>query len=185
MKQAGRSLANGSAPHRDAGIVLLLVLIILVVLSSAAIWAAKAALSGEKVSNNLRSSASAQELAELALRYCEDGAIKDPSAMVVLEPPTNGASSALPDAWSQLANWQAGAGKTNTVPPSQLKDALGNSPAKAPVCMIESMRLAPVDMQRLQGYLITGRGFTPDYVEASNGAIESGADAWVQSLIRF
>lgn len=185
MKQATPRAVYGGSRHRDAGIVLLLVLIILVVLSSAAIWAAKATLSGEQVATNLRSSASAQELAELALRYCEDGAIKDASALVVVEPPLNAASGALPDAWSQLANWQTGAGKTNTVPTAQLQDALGHSPAKAPVCMIESMRLAPVDMQRLQGYLITGRGFTPDYVEASNGAIQSGSDAWVQSLIRF
>jgi hypothetical protein len=51
--------------------------------------------------------------------------------------------------------------------------------------MIEEMRLVPTDTQNLQGFLITARGFSQDYQEASDGTITSGTDAWVQSMIRF
>lgn len=167
------------------GIVLLLVLIILVVLSGAAIWAAKASISGEQIGNNIRVSAIVTELAELALRYCEDGVIQNRNNLVRLPFPTSARSGELPSAWQTLRNWTITPTQINVVPAAQLQDALGTSPARAPVCMIEEMRLAPMDMQRIQGFLITARGFSQDYQEAANGAITSGTDAWVQSMIRF
>ena len=91
----------------------------------------------------------------------------------------------MPQAWSNLAHWTASPSQVNAVPAAQLQDAMGASPATAPVCMIEEMRLVPIDMQRVQGFLITARGFSQDYQEASDGAITSGTDAWVQSMIRF
>ena len=159
-------------------------LIILVVLSGAAIWAAKASISGEQLANNIRISATVTELAELALRYCEDGVIQNNSNLVRLPFPEGAASGELPSAWQTLSNWTV-TSNINVMPNAQLQDALGRSPAKAPICMIEEMRLAPIDMQRLQGFLITARGFSQDYVEAANGAITSGTDAWVQTMIRF
>ena len=170
---------------RERGIVLLLVLIVLMALSGAAIWAAKASISGEQVGNNFRISASANELAELALRYCEDGVIKADTSFTTVPFPAAAASSPLPVAWQTLSNWKSTPTRITVVPDAQLQDALGNTPRPAPVCMIEEMRLAPIDMQPMQGFLITARGFSPDYVEASNGAITSGTDAWVQSMIRF
>lgn len=177
-------LGDRQAPHED-GIVLLLVLTILVVLSGAAIWAAKATLSTEQVATNFRRSVAAQELAELALRYCEDGVMNSDTFLIILPLPLDATSGAMPQAWSNLANWITSPSQVNTVPAAQLQDALGAIPATAPVCMIEEMRLVPIDMQRNQGFLITARGFSQDYQEASDGAITSGTDAWVQSMIRF
>jgi len=170
---------------RERGIVLLLVLILLVVLSGAAIWAAKASISGEQVGSNLASNSTANELAEIALRYCEDGVIRADNKFTTIPFPATAASSPLPVAWQTLSNWKSPAANFIVVPDAQLKDALGRTPSPAPVCMIEEMRLAPVDMLPMQGFLITARGFSPDYTEASNGAITSGTDAWVQSMIRF
>ena len=177
-------MGDRQAPHED-GIVLLLVLTILVVLSGAAIWAAKATLSTEQVATNFRRNVAAQELAELALRYCEDGVMKSNTFLIILPLPLDATSGAMPQAWSNLANWITSPNQVNTVPAAQLQDALGAIPATAPVCMIEEMRLVPIDMQRVQGFLITARGFSRDYQEASDGAITSGTDAWVQSMIRF
>lgn len=177
--------SRGPLAGVQRGIVLLLVLIILVVLSGAAIWAAKASISGEQVANNIRISATVTELAELALRYCEDGVIQNNTSLVRLPFPVGATSGELPSAWQTLGNWTVTPTQINIVPNAQLQDALGRSPAKAPICMIEEMRLAPIDMQRLQGFLITARGFSQDYVEAANGAITSGTDAWVQTMIRF
>ena len=180
----GVLVADRPTPHEN-GIVLLLVLTILVVLSGAAIWAAKATLSTEQVATNFRRNVAAQELAELALRYCEDGVMNSDTFLIILPLPLNATSGAMPQAWSNLANWITSPIQVNTVPAAQLQDALGASPAIAPICMIEEMRLVPIDMQRNQGFLITARGFSQDYQEASDGAITSGTDAWVQSMIRF
>ena len=183
LRSPKNALQAAAGPER--GIVLLLVLIILVVLSGAAIWAAKASISGEQVANNIRISATVTELAELALRYCEDGVIQNNNTLVRLPFPMGTTSGELPSAWQTLSNWTVTPSNINVMPNAQLQDALGRSPAKAPICMIEEMRLAPIDMQRLQGFLITARGFSQDYVEAANGAITSGTDAWVQTMIRF
>jgi len=85
------------APRED-GFVLLLVLTILVVLSSAAIWAAKATLSTQQVATNFRFNVAAQELAELALRYCEDGLIKSDTFLIILPFPIDAASGVMPQA---------------------------------------------------------------------------------------
>lgn len=180
----GVLIGDRQAPHED-GIVLLLVLIILIALSGAAIWAAKATLSTEQVATSFRINVVAHELAELALRYCEDGVMKNDTFLIILPLPLDAASGAMPQAWSNLTNWTASPSQVNAVPALQLQDALGTSPAIAPVCMIEEMRLVPIDMQHIQGFLITARGFSQDYKEASDGAITSGTDAWVQSMIRF
>ena len=78
-------MGHRQAPRED-GFVLLLVLTILVVLSGAAIWAAKAALSTEQVATHFRMNVVAHELAELALRYCEDGVMKNVKWVVYLRP---------------------------------------------------------------------------------------------------
>ena len=176
-------LQAAAGPER--GIVLLLVLIILVVLSGAAIWAAKASISSDQVANNIRINATVNELAELALRYCEDSVIQNNATIKILPFPLASASGELPTAWQSLGNWRATPSQINVVPAGNLQDALNRRPARAPECRIEEMRLAPTDMQRIQGFLITARGFSQDYQEASNGAITRGTDAWVQSMIRF
>ena len=177
-------IGDRRASHED-GIVLLLVLTVLVVLSGAAIWAAKATLSTEQVATHFRMNVAAQELAELALRYCEDGVMRSDTFLIILPFPLDATIGAMPQAWSNLTNWITSPSQVNTVPAAQLQDALGASPATAPVCMIEEMRLVPIDMQNTQGFLITARGFSQDYKEASDGTIASGTDAWVQSMIRF
>lgn len=178
-------MSGQARQQQQAGIVLLLVLLIMVVLSAAAIWAAKAAISGDQVANNIRVSYTLDTLAELALRYCEDGVIEGNTNLVRVAFPISATSGTLPSAWQTLSNWASNAGKVNTVPAALLTDAMGRTPAIAPVCMIEEMRLAPVDMQRMQGFLITARSFSQDYSETNNGAIASGTDAWVQSMIRY
>jgi len=174
-----------AAAAKQRGIVLLLVLIILVVLSGAAIWAAKASISSEQVANNFRISASATELAELALRYCENGVLSNNAVLIRLPFPATATSGTLPSAWNTLSNWNATPSQVNVVPAELSQDALGRNPFRAPACMIEEMRLAPGDMQGRQAFLITARGFSQDYVEANNGFITSGSDAWVQTMIRF
>jgi len=174
-----------SAVGQGGGIVLLMVLMILVLISGIALWAAKSSISGEQLATNLRVRANVDALAELALRYCEDGLLKNSTALIRLPSPLNGIAGELPSAWQILSNWKPASNQINVVPFARLQDALGRVPVASPVCMIEEIRLAPLDTQRLQAFLITARGFSPDYAEAGNGSITRGTDAWVQSMLRF
>ena len=171
---------------QQTGVVLLMVLILLVVLSLATAWAVKASISSEQIGNNLRISSSVNELAETALRYCENAVFSNASGLVVLAATAGASTGSLPTAWATNTNWLASNGQINTVPSTQLQDAMGRTPAIAPVCMIEALRLPPADTQRLQGFLITARGFSEDFkADSSTGAVQAGSDAWVQSTIRF
>lgn len=176
---------QASAAGQEWGIVLLLVLMILVLISGTALWAAKSSISGEQLATNLRIRANVDALAELALRYCEDGLLKNNTALIRLPSPPSAVVGELPNAWQTLSNWKGAANQINTVSFALLQDAQGRVPTLSPVCMIEEIRLAPIDTQRLQAFLVTARGFSPDYTEAGNGAITRGTDAWVQSVIRY
>ena len=174
------------AAAQQTGVVLLMVLILLVVLSLATAWAVKASISSEQIGNNLRISNRVNELAETALRYCENAVCSSSPGLVVLVAPVGASAGSLPTAWATNTNWLATSLKINTVPSNQWPDAMGRAPAIAPVCMIEELRLPPADTQRLQGFLITARGFSEDFkADSSTGAVQAGSDAWVQSTIRF
>jgi len=98
-------------PHRlsppkaaQQGFVLILALIMLVVLSAAAAWSAKAAISGEQIANNLRIVTTAQQSAEMALRYCENQMMAGNSAglkvnMDARPTPSNGKPAATGTPW--------------------------------------------------------------------------------------
>jgi type IV pilus assembly protein PilX len=174
-------------PHRlsppaaaQQGFVLILALIMLVVLSAAAAWAAKAAISGEQIANNLRTVTTAQQSAEMALRYCENQMLAlNPASLSV-----NMDGSTEPDKWKTRSNWDTLA---NTLPASVTNstDSAGISMTLAPKCMVEELRLAQSDMQSAQAYLITARGFSPDYTADANGKTKTGTEVWVQSSLRY
>ena len=149
--------------QREQGIVLLLVLVMLLVLSGAAGWAAKAAISAEQVTNNLRINATVQEWAELALRYCEDGVIDKDIRLIILPLPLGASSGTLPQACPTLVNCTATPRLSNTVPPSLWHDSSVVIPAIAPVSLLEEIRLAPRDMLGEKGFLISARGFSHNY----------------------
>jgi len=162
------------------GFVLVLALIMLVVLSAAAAWSAKAAISGEQIANNLRTVTSAQQSADMALRYCENQMLAgNPAGLVV-----NMDGSAEPDKWKTRSNWNTLA---NALPASVTNstDSAGISMTLPPKCMVEELRLAQSDMQSAQAYLITARGYSPDYTADTSGKTKTGTEVWVQSSLRF
>lgn len=174
-------------PHRlsppkaaQQGFVLILALIMLVVLSAAAAWSAKAAISGEQIANNLRIVTTAQQSAEMALRYCENQMMAgNPAGLKV-----NMDGAPNPVKWQTRSNWDTLA---NTLPNSvtDSTDSAGIAMSLRPKCMVEELRLAQSDMQNAQAYLITARGFSPDYTADANGKTSTGTEVWVQSSLRF
>lgn len=171
-----------SAPYNPAqhGFVLVLALIMLAILSAAAAWAARAAVSGELVANNLRVVTGAQQSADMALRYCENQMVAgNPDGLKV-----NMDGASTPVQWQTRSNWTS---KANTIPASvrDSRDPAGTAMVVPPQCMVEELRLAQSDMQNAQAYLITARGFSPDYSADANGKTSTGTEVWVQSSLRF
>ena len=174
-------------PHRapQQGFVLILALIMLVVLSGAAAWAAKAAISGEQIANNLRTVLTAQQSAEMALRYCENQMLAGNAAGLVV----NMDGAAAPTQWQTRSNWGTltNPPRANTLPASVTDsvNSAGFAMGLRPQCMVEELRLAQSDMQKAQAYLITARGYSPDYSADANGKTKTGTEIWVQSTVRF
>ncbi|MGY8904996.1 MAG: pilus assembly PilX family protein [Burkholderiales bacterium] len=173
------------AARGQRGIVLITALILLVVLTLVALLAVQGSISGEQVSRNLRTSATAAQAAELALRNCEDHLLAAmPSYSINPAPPDPDTPIEL---WRTAANW-ANSTMYNTIT-AVLTNSLDASSRPLPVlplCMIELNPLPPGELgaQNRQSYLITARGFSADYRVNGSGQVVSGSEVWLQSFFR-
>lgn len=164
----------------------MIVLVMLVVIGLASAAAIRNATSGEKLTNNIRVQNLAQQYAEAALRYCEAelvkvdedrvGSLKEANIITV---PVGGATG-----WEQTATWVgvggASASKTE-LPQSQIKSTDSTiRPPKLPECVVEKQTMADAQI----AYVITARGFSPDYAaNAGTGTTTSGSVVWLQSIV--
>ena len=89
-----------------------------------------------------------------------------------------------PTQWQTRSNWGTLA---NTLPTTvtNSSNSAGIAMGLRPQCMVEELRLAQSDMQKAQAYLITARGYSPDYSADANGKTKTGTEIWVQSTVRF
>jgi type IV pilus assembly protein PilX len=183
---------HGSA--RQSGVSLVIVLIMLVIIGLTSASAIRNATSGEKVTNNIRLQNLAQQYAEAALRYCEAELGKSDSVAA----PIGRSGTALAEAnittvafggvpgWTNPVTWTglggASASKT-VVPEARVKSAdSAFRPNRLPECVVEKQTLADANL----AYLITARGFSPDYTaDAATGRTISGSVVWLQSSILF
>ncbi len=167
--------------HR--GIVLIVTLLLLVVIGLTAAYAMRSAGSGEKLANNLRLEALAQQYAEAALRYCE-------SQMTLVPADRDGplqnveTTTAVPvasAAWRTRVTWFPASSALKL--PSGKVGTAGNStftPSALPECLVEKVMLASGD----EAWLVTARGFSPGYTaDAATGATVAGSVVWVQSTL--
>lgn len=155
--------------HRQSGVVLIVVLIMLVVIGLVSASAMRGALTADQISNNARLENLAKQAAQIALSYCEAELTKVPQGITV-----QAASS-----WETYANWSTT--MATTVPESYLKSNDTKAPANRPQCMAEASPIVPGGGATNPVYVVTARGFGPDYDATSN----SGAVVWLQSVIAF
>lgn len=167
---------------RQRGIVLAVSLILLAVIGLSSVTALKSGLFGGLVASNMRSNELAVQAAEMALRFCERQVMADPPAIAIQPLPL--VATDQPVLWADINTWVLGLAFT-------LPDVVVNSPrsdiryVQAPQCLVESMEL-----RRTRGsfdeaaFVITARGFSPEYRADANGAI-SGSQVWLQSTIRY
>lgn len=181
-----RSLCSSSFRRRQAGVSLIIVLVMLVIIGLTSASAIKSAISGEKVTNNIRMQNLAQQYAEAALRYCEAELGKADASRVATLAEANIVTTAFgaSPAWALGATWISvgGASASRTTLPSAQIESTDSAfkPATRPQCVVEKQVMADANM----AYVITARGFSPDYTaDASTGVTTNGSVVWLQSTV--
>ncbi len=180
---------SSAKPQR--GIVLALVLVMLGILSLIGALSMRNATLTEQTTNSLRTAASALQAAELAAKYCElvaastsqsvpNTAFSTERSQISSNTITTTISAG---AWSQTTTW-TGSAPANVirVPIAYLNnqtEAAVTTIKTRPQCVIE--RIADTAGP---GFVITARGFGNDAVLNSTNGVTSGAEAWVQSVLR-
>lgn len=174
---------------RESGIVLPVALILLVIISFAGLLAARNSATYEQFSNNMRTSQVARQAAEDALRLCEriaidsvenDGAgYPDVSGKILTteEIASDEASAINGGAWNTLANWSGtGANRIELTlgEGAEVQSGVTSRRVK-PSCIIQSM----ADGR----FLITTRGLSNDAVISAGGALTTGSEIWLQSIL--
>jgi type IV pilus assembly protein PilX len=181
-----------SRRDRQGGISLIIVLIMLVVIGMTSAATIRSATSDERVSNNMRMQNLAQQYAEAALRYCESQVAMpdaDPTRVatlkegILVQTDIGGAP-----AWNHDYAWTGIGGvalaSLTTVPESQIK-SLDSSfrPTVLPQCVVEKQ---VVEVAKPAAYVITARGFSPDYTaDAATGKTTGGSVVWLQATLAF
>lgn len=181
---------------RQAGVSLIIVLIMLVIIGLTSASAIRNATSGEKVTNNIRLQNLAQQYAEAALRYCETQiALADASRVNTLKNANvfNSDAAGQPIAtnypaggWLLTQTWLGGGGASASktlVPQLQIESTDSSfKPKKLPECVAEIQQLPDTN----RAYVITARGFSPDYTaDSTTGNTTSGSVVWLQSILNI
>lgn len=177
--------------HRQQGVVLVVALIMMAVIGVSSAIALKSALSQDQVSANQRARSLALQAAEAALRYCESS---------VTATNLNAAQLAVPRAapveadaepvWAQEATWVGPSAAVAVVPPAFVFDGSNLVYNRRPECMVQQVSLSALPgldpkSPIPEAYVITARGFSPDYAESANRTPVSGAAVWLQSSVQI
>ena len=172
----------------QSGIVLPVALILLVIISFAGLLAARNSATYEQFSNNMRTSQVARQSAEDALRVCEriaiDSAENDGAGfpaftdlIITTELASDEPAVINTGNWNQLANW-GNAGPNRIVltlgEGAEVKESVVNRRVN-PSCIIQAI----ADGR----FLVTTRGLSNDAVVAPGGALTSGSEIWLQSIL--
>ena len=168
----------------QGGVSLIIVLVMLGVIALMSAATLRNASSNERISNNFRMQVLAQQYAEAALRYCETQLTLADASRVETLREANLSGSAAP-AWRQRGSW-TGAGGTGstaasrtTVPEAVVVSASSAfKPGQLPECVVEKQALAGGVV-----YVITARGFSPDYTADARGFSVTGSVRWLQTLV--
>jgi len=181
-----------ASPRAQHGVVLVIALILLAVIGLSSAAALRGGLFGDRVSNNLRVGTVALQAAEQALKACEGhvrSTVWAEAGLVPLVPPVPiQPISPNPTLWTVRNNWVGAGAIAYRLPAAAM--ASGNSgvnygAAQLPQCLVEAMqlRVGSGGSRRVQAFLITARGFSPDYAVNGANVATSGTEVWLQSQI--
>lgn len=186
-------------PGRQRGAALIVVLPLMVIIGMMSVASLRGAVSGEKLTNNIRLNKLAQQYAELALSYCEAELVKVSADRVQTLRDANIVDTAInpvDDAWELAATWTGtgGASASRTVVPEVIAQSTDSSvrPGRRPECAVERKTITNANgngngngntQANAQAYVVTARGFSPDYVADANGKTKRGSVVWLQSIL--
>ncbi len=171
--------------RRQAGVSLIIVMMMLVIIGITSAATIRNATSTEKLTNNIRVQYMAQQYAEAALRYCESELTKPESSRVTTLAEVNLVQTSVggTPAWSQAGTWtgSGGASASKTVLPENRIKSTDSAyrPASLPECVVERQVMPDGNV----AYVITARGFSPDYRSGAGGVTVNGSVIWLQSTV--
>jgi Tfp pilus assembly protein PilX len=175
------------ARMRGASLIIVLVLLVVIGLTSAA--SLRNASSNERVSHNFRMHWLAEQYAEAALRYCQSQLLlaDDERVSSLQESVLMAFSKTAAPGWANPQTWSGsgGAFASLTSVAQAFVESLDSAfvPQMLPQCVVERQALPllqnGVSVGSADVYVITARGFSPDYREIRPGLL-SGAVVWLQ-----
>lgn len=174
--------------RRESGVSLVIVMIMSVIIGLTAAASMRASISSERVINNLRMEALAQQYAEAALTYCETEIAKTSTARITalqdgLITVTSVVShtSAFTLTWQGTNTWIASTfnGRVD-LPVARLQTTdSAFTPGQLPQCYVEVVNFGSGDSY----WSIVARGFSPGYTrDTTTGRTLTGAVVWLQTL---
>ena len=160
-------------PQRGVTLIVALVMLVIIGLTSAAVM--RSAMSTDTVANNARVQTLAMQAAQIGLRYCESQVTLAAGLRAVTV--HDAAVSEGAEMWRTFSNWH---GKNPVVEevPSELmaSDDSSFTVSRLPQCIVQKSTLPNT-------YIVTSRGFSPDYDDDSSGRTLTGSVVWLQSII--
>jgi type IV pilus assembly protein PilX len=159
-------LSRGRADGQR-GVALLVALVMLVIIGLASVSVMRGALSSDLVANNTRVQTLAHQAAQIGLAYCER--LLDDSS------PGDGSDN-------NLANW-ADANVHTVAEEWMASEDSTFTPGTLPQCMVEQLQDVPGTGDK--DFVVTARGFSPDYSADDDGNAESGSVVWLQSRLLY
>lgn len=164
--------------RKQSGVVLVVALVIMGIMAIASTAALKLALSGSQVAQGLRSANMAMQAAESGLRWCELQTRLAVSGRASAFVPNTPQTDPL---WTTRANF--GSARSVAIPAGVLAaQGLVNFPTM-PDCISEEIEFPEFSTEKVKDrvYLVTVRGFSPDYSRTANNA--AGGEVWLQSRL--
>ena len=181
-----RRIQLSLARRQGASLIIVLVMLVVIGLTSAA--SLRNASSNERVSHNFRMHWLAEQYAEAALRYCQSQLLlADEQRVGSLQEAALMPINAGAPGWANPQTWSGSGGAFASL--TSVAQAFVESsdsafvPQRLPQCVVERQALPllqnGVSVGSADVYVITARGFSPDYRESLPGA-RSGAVVWLQ-----
>lgn len=180
LPYARRAARQPRPRQRQRGVAMIVALVMLVVIGFTSVAVMRGAMSADAVAHNARVQSFAMQAAQVALRYCERQLTlgvsdRDPNFTAYSAPVSPAAYE-----WESYASWHTGSGRKAMALPAGVVVTADSSAAnvKSPECLAQQRAGTPTNW-----WVVTARGFSPDYSADSDGRTTSGSVVWLQSTL--
>lgn len=168
-------------PAQGSALIISLILLVVIGLTSAVVM--RSTIASEQSTNSLRLEGTAQQYAEMALRYCESEMGKDPGDRVAAlqSIDADSAGDVSTGKWTQTTTWVGTSLSALDVPDDWLSSGSGSvKPVTKPQCVVEKVNLD----SKVEAFLVTARGHSPDFeADPTTGRARRGSSVWLQSFL--